>query len=232
SPGSLCRGRDAYRRCRRPRYCARRSQPRCGRAGLRRVAGNPRSGAGRPLEERRPAPDDGRRRYRRVRRHSARAPLAATEAQGAEMMPAHEAKSSGMQRTNEPMSKHTSWRVGGAAEIFFKPASLDDLSRFLRELDADTPAFWLGLGSNLLVRDGGLKGAVLSGTGAFRELEKIGVEDDNESPHRLVRVGASVPCTRLARQCIRWGYGPSEFFAGIPGTVGGALAMNAGAHGG
>lgn len=130
------------------------------------------------------------------------------------------------------MSKHTSWRVGGPAEIFFKPASLDDLSRFLRELDADTPVFWLGLGSNLLVRDGGLKGAVISGTGAFRELEKIGVEDDNESPHRLVRVGASVPCTRLARQCIRWGYGPSEFFAGIPGTVGGALAMNAGAHGG
>jgi UDP-N-acetylmuramate dehydrogenase len=139
---------------------------------------------------------------------------------------------SGMLRANEPMSKHTSWRVGGAAELFFKPANLADLSRFLRELDEELPVFWLGLGSNLLVRDGGLKAAVIAGTGAFKELEKIGVDANGESRHRRVRVGASVPCTRLARQCIRWGYGPSEFFAGIPGTVGGALAMNAGAHGG
>jgi UDP-N-acetylmuramate dehydrogenase len=145
------------------------------------------------------------------------------------MMPA---RNDATLRMNEPMSKHTSWRVGGAAEIFFKPANLDDLSRFLRDLDEDTPVFWLGLGSNLLVRDGGLKGAVISGTGAFRELEKVGSDDNGGSRHRRVRVGASVPCTRLARQCIRWGYGPSEFFAGIPGTVGGALAMNAGAHGG
>lgn len=137
-----------------------------------------------------------------------------------------------MLRMNEPMSKHTSWRVGGAAEIFFKPANVEDLSRFLRELDKDTPVFWLGLGSNLLVRDGGLRGAVISGAGAFGQLEKIGVDENGESRHRRVHVGASVPCTRLARQCIRWGYGPSEFFAGIPGTVGGALAMNAGAHGG
>ena len=149
------------------------------------------------------------------------------------MMPARDgAQPIGMLRKNEPMSKHTSWRVGGAAEIFFKPANLDDLSCFLRDLDDDTPVFWLGLGSNLLVRDGGLKGAVISGTGAFRELEKVGADDTGESRQKRVRVGASVPCTRLARQCIRWGYGPSEFFAGIPGTVGGALAMNAGAHGG
>jgi UDP-N-acetylmuramate dehydrogenase len=139
---------------------------------------------------------------------------------------------SGLLRANEPMSKHTSWRVGGAAEIYFKPADLDDLSRFLRELDSDTPVFWFGLGSNLLVRDGGLKGAVIAGAGVFKELEKVGGEDNSAPGHRLVRVGASVPCTRLARQCIRWGYGPSEFFAGIPGTIGGALAMNAGAHGG
>jgi UDP-N-acetylmuramate dehydrogenase len=138
---------------------------------------------------------------------------------------------SGLLRTNEPLAKHTSWRVGGAAELYFKPADLDDLSRFLRDLDRDTPVFWFGLGSNLLVRDGGLKGAVIAGAGVFKELEKIDAADD-ESRERLVRVGASVPCTRLARQCIRWGYGPSEFFAGIPGTVGGALAMNAGAHGG
>jgi len=138
----------------------------------------------------------------------------------------------GLLRTNEPMAKHTSWRVGGAAELYFKPADLDDLSQFLRELDADVPVFWFGLGSNLLVRDGGLRGAVIAGAGVFKELQKLGADDDGESAERRVRVGSSVPCTRLARQCIRWGYGPSEFFAGIPGTVGGALTMNAGAHGG
>jgi UDP-N-acetylmuramate dehydrogenase len=138
----------------------------------------------------------------------------------------------GLLRTNEPMAKHTSWRVGGAAELYFKPADLDDLSRFLCELDTDVPVFWFGLGSNLLVRDGGLRGAVIAGAGVFKELEKLGTDDDGESADRRVRVGSSVPCTRLARQCIRWGFGPSEFFAGIPGTVGGALTMNAGAHGG
>jgi UDP-N-acetylmuramate dehydrogenase len=139
---------------------------------------------------------------------------------------------SGVLRMNEPLSKHTSWRAGGKAELFFKPADLDDLSRFLRQLDKDTPVFWIGLGSNLLVRDGGLKGAVIAGAGVFGDLERIvDPTGDGSSGARLVRVGASVPCTRLARQCIRWGFGPSEFFAGIPGTVGGALAMNAGAHG-
>ena len=139
---------------------------------------------------------------------------------------------SGLLRTDEPLAKHTSWRVGGAAEIYFRPADLADLSRFLRELDSDTPVFWIGLGSNLLVRDGGLKGAVIAGAGVFKELEKVGADDNSAPGYRRVRVGASVPCTRVARQCIRWGYGPSEFFAGIPGTIGGALAMNAGAHGG
>lgn len=124
---------------------------------------------------------------------------------------------------NEPMSRHTSWRVGGPAETFFRPASIDDLSGFLRNLDADVPVFWFGLGSNLLVRDGGLQGVVVATAGIFTTLEQSG--------DHLVRVGASVPCTQLARQCIRWGFGPSEFFAGIPGTLGGALAMNAGAHG-
>jgi UDP-N-acetylmuramate dehydrogenase len=127
-------------------------------------------------------------------------------------------------RRDEPMSKHTSWRVGGPAEWWFRPADLDDLAGFLRELDEATPVFWYGLGSNLLVRDGGLKGVVIAAAGVFNRLELVG--------GGRVRAGSSVPCTRLARQCVRWGLGPSEFFAGIPGTVGGALAMNAGAHGG
>ena len=127
-------------------------------------------------------------------------------------------------RCDEPMSRHTSWRAGGKADLFFIPASIEDLQGFLRDLDAQTPVFWLGIGSNLLVRDGGLRGVVVSATGILRDLERV-------EPY-LVRAGSGVPCTRLARQCIRWGLGPSEFFAGIPGTVGGALTMNAGAHGG
>lgn len=130
---------------------------------------------------------------------------------------------SGEIREDEPMSRHTSWRVGGPAELFFRPQSLDDLSQFLRDLDLETPVFWFGMGSNLLVRDGGIPGAVIAASGIFTELEKTGANS--------VRAGSSVPCTQLARQCIRWGMGPSEFFAGIPGLLGGALTMNAGAHG-
>lgn len=122
------------------------------------------------------------------------------------------------------MSRHTSWRVGGPAEMFFRPAGLDDLALFLKELDAREPVFWLGLGSNLLVRDGGIRGVVIAAAGIFNDLERVA--------DLQVRAGVSLPCTQLARQCVRWGCGPSEFFAGIPGTVGGALAMNAGAHGG
>ena len=127
-------------------------------------------------------------------------------------------------RCDEPMSRHTSWRAGGAADLFFIPSSIEDLQTFLRDLDAKTPIFWLGVGSNLLVRDGGIRGVVISATGILKGLERIDTY--------LVRAGSGIPCTQLARQCIRWGLGPSEFFAGIPGTVGGALTMNAGAHGG
>jgi len=127
-------------------------------------------------------------------------------------------------RYDESMSRHTSWRAGGPAETFFIPASIEDLSVFLVELDKDTPIFWHGVGSNLLVRDGGLPGVVISATKILRQLEQV--------DRYLVRAGAGLPCTQLAKQCIRWELGPSEFFAGIPGTVGGALAMNAGAHGG
>ena len=140
------------------------------------------------------------------------------------MAAARDIRVQGELRFDEPMSKHTSWRAGGPADVFFVPASIDDLAAFLAELDADTPIFWLGAGSNLLVRDGGLRGVVISATRMLRGLERL---DDG-----TVKAGAGLPCTQLARQCIRWGLGPSEFFAGIPGTVGGALTMNAGAHGG
>lgn len=127
-------------------------------------------------------------------------------------------------RRDEPMSRHTSWHVGGCAELFFRPLDADDLARFMRSLAPEAPVLWLGLGSNLLVRDGGLRGAVIDTLGGLDELERLG---GNE-----VWCGAGVACGRLARQCVKWGLGPAEFFAGIPGTLGGALAMNAGAFGG
>jgi UDP-N-acetylmuramate dehydrogenase len=140
------------------------------------------------------------------------------------MMAAQQQGVRGEVRLNEPMSKHTSWRVGGPAETFFIPSSLDDLSQFLHDLHPAIPVFWFGVGSNLLVRDGGIPGVVISATRILKDLERV-------EPY-AVRAGSGLPCTQLARQCIRWEIGPAEFFAGIPGTVGGALAMNAGAHGG
>ena len=130
----------------------------------------------------------------------------------------------GRVRRHESMARHTSWHVGGPAEIFFEPENRADLAAFLRALPEDMPLTWVGLGSNLLVRDGGLKGAVICLHRALGGLERRGDTD--------VWCEAGVPCARLARQCVRWQLGPAEFFAGIPGTLGGALAMNAGAFGG
>lgn len=124
----------------------------------------------------------------------------------------------------EPMSRHTSWRVGGPAEIYFRPASVDDISRFLAALPGEVPIFWVGLGSNLLVRDGGIRGAVIATHRVLNDITSTG--------EGRLRAEAGVPCARLARHCVRAGLGGAEFFAGIPGTLGGALAMNAGAWGG
>jgi UDP-N-acetylmuramate dehydrogenase len=123
-----------------------------------------------------------------------------------------------------PMSKYTSWHAGGPADLLFTPHDAMDLSAFLRQLPPDVPTLWIGLGSNLLVRDGGVRGAVVTTHGALNALERV-------SANR-VSAEAGVPCARIARQCVKWGLGPAEFFAGIPGTLGGALAMNAGAWGG
>jgi len=123
-----------------------------------------------------------------------------------------------------PMSKHTSWHAGGPADIFFSPRDSMDLCSFVRQLPAEVPLMWIGLGSNLLVRDGGIRGAVVSTLGALDALER-------QSATRI-RAEAGVPCARIARQCVKWGLSEAEWFAGIPGTLGGALAMNAGAFGG
>jgi UDP-N-acetylmuramate dehydrogenase len=127
-------------------------------------------------------------------------------------------------RRDEPLSRHTSWHVGGPAEVFFNPRDRADLAAFLRSLPPGVPVYWIGLGSNLLVRDGGLPGVVISTHGTLDALARVS--------ETSVRAEAGVACARIARQCIKWGLGPAEFFAGIPGTLGGALAMNAGAFGG
>jgi UDP-N-acetylmuramate dehydrogenase len=122
------------------------------------------------------------------------------------------------------MSKHTSWRLGGPVDTYYRPESLDALKTFLGELDTTVPIYFTGLGSNLLVRDGGIRGVVVNPNKALAAVERT--DDAN------VEAGAGVACTVLARRCAAWGLGPSDFFAGIPGTVGGALKMNAGAFGG
>ena len=125
---------------------------------------------------------------------------------------------------DEPMSAHTSWRIGGLADLFYQPVSTEELSRFLAEQDPKINIHWVGLGSNMLVRDGGIRGLVICTRDLPKQIEKI-------SEHQ-VKVSAGVACTSFARKCARWKLGSAAFFAGIPGTFGGALAMNAGAFGG
>lgn len=130
----------------------------------------------------------------------------------------------GVLKYNEPMANHTSWRAGGKADHYFEPADLEDLIGYLKSVPADEQLLWVGLGSNLLVRDGGFRGSVIALNRAFNNLEI------NTSGQ--IKVDAGVPCAKVARFSAREGYTGAEFLAGIPGTMGGALAMNAGAFGG
>lgn len=129
----------------------------------------------------------------------------------------------GKLQLDEPMSKHTSWRIGGPADRYYQPADLGDLAQFLSQLPTNEPVFWLGLGSNTLVRDGGIRGTVIATSGVVNKLTQIG--------GYVVRAEAGVACAKVARFCARAGLTGAEFLAGIPGTMGGALAMNAGAFG-
>lgn len=126
-------------------------------------------------------------------------------------------------RLNEPMARHTSWRAGGNAARFYRPADIEDLAAFVRAAPTDEPMLWIGLGSNLLVRDGGLRGAVIATQATLAGLSKLN--------DHVVRAEAGVACAKVARFCARRGLAGGEFLAGIPGTIGGALAMNAGAFG-
>ncbi|MCK5003233.1 MAG: UDP-N-acetylmuramate dehydrogenase [Gammaproteobacteria bacterium] len=127
-------------------------------------------------------------------------------------------------RYDEAMVNHTSWRAGGMADRYCVPADVDDLSLLLRSLPDDENLLWMGLGSNTLIRDGGFRGTVIATQGVMSQLER---RENNR-----VYVGAGVAGAKLARFCARENLIGAEFFAGIPGLLGGALAMNAGAFGG
>jgi UDP-N-acetylmuramate dehydrogenase len=126
-------------------------------------------------------------------------------------------------RVDEPMARHTSWRAGGRARRFFVAADAEDLVRFLRGTPSEEPLLWVGLGSNLLVRDGGLSGTVIS-TARLNACRFI--------DQQAIVAQAGAPCARIARWAAQLGLTGAEFLAGIPGTLGGALCMNAGAFGG
>jgi UDP-N-acetylmuramate dehydrogenase len=125
---------------------------------------------------------------------------------------------------NAPLKGLNSWRVGGAAQRLYRPADQDDLVLFLSGLDADEPLTWLGLGTNVLVRDGGVRGTVIAVHAALNGIAQVDAT--------RLRAEAGVPCAKFARVCTERGLTGAEFMVGIPGTVGGALAMNAGAFGG
>lgn len=125
---------------------------------------------------------------------------------------------------DEALARYTSWRVGGTAQHLYKPIDSKDLSLYLQTLPEEEPVIWLGLGSNVLIRDGGIKGSVIITQGKLTALEIVA--------ENTVRVEAGVACPTTARFCARRNLTGGEFLAGVPGTMGGALAMNAGAFGG
>ena len=128
-------------------------------------------------------------------------------------------------RVDEPMSRHVSWRAGGRAKQFFKPADLADLQAFLPTLSKDEPLLFVGLGSNLLVRDAGFDGTVVMTTPTLHGLS-LDAADAN-----IVCAGAGVASPHVAKFAAKHSLATAEWLAGVPGTVGGALAMNAGCYG-
>ena len=121
------------------------------------------------------------------------------------------------------LSRYNTWGIGGNAQCIFHPEDVEDLRTFLIGLDQSVPLTWLGLGSNVLVRDGGIDGVVIVTQAGLKAIQFSG---------KSVYAQAGAACAKLARTCVAKGLSGIEFMAGIPGTVGGALAMNAGAFGG
>ena len=154
----------------------------------------------------------------------------------------------GIYKENESLAPLTSWHIGGPADIYYRPQNIDDLSQFLKAIHAkqdlstanktetlslpdfsnDDPITWLGLGSNVLINDAGIRGLVIHMLANDGNLNVVETKTDS----KIIRAEAGITCAKVAKFCAKEGLEGGEFFAGIPGTVGGALAMNAGAFGG
>jgi UDP-N-acetylmuramate dehydrogenase len=140
-------------------------------------------------------------------------------------------------RFRAPMGRFVSWRAGGPVDRLYTPADLDDLALFLRTLEADEPLCFVGLGSNLLVRDGGFRGTIIHLHGTLNRLDldqrRNGLAWEGRDPARegVIHAEAGVSSPKVARFAARHDLTGAEFLAGVPGSLGGALAMNAGCYG-
>ncbi len=114
---------------------------------------------------------------------------------------------------DEPLAPWTSWHIGGVAERFYSPPTAELLAQYLNLLPSGTPVTWLGLGSNVLIRDAGIQGAVIG----MRQMQALYQQADG-----AIYAEAGVTCAKFARFCSRLGFPDAVFFAGIPGTIGGA----------
>lgn len=130
---------------------------------------------------------------------------------------------------NVPLARYTTWHIGGPAKQYYRPQTSFELSTFLRTLPSEEPLFWLGLGSNVLIRDNGFPGTVIHTAKMQTQIQILNIDSTNGLE---MQVDAGVPCAKIAKIAAKHFVVGAEFFAGIPGTMGGALAMNAGAFGG
>jgi len=131
---------------------------------------------------------------------------------------------------DESLLPYNTWKVGGLAKYFYQPESLSALKDFLHHRHQNIKPqdlFWLGLGSNVLIRDGGFPGIVIHTLKGLGQIDAI----ESTASKNIVRFEAGVTCAKVAKYCVKQGLAGGAFFAGIPGTMGGALAMNAGAFG-
>lgn len=130
----------------------------------------------------------------------------------------------GQLKSQVSLAAYSTWGVGGIANWVFRPADEADLGLLLKNLPTSVPVYWLGLGSNTLICDEGIQGMIILPLGRLNTLMQV---KENQ-----VTIGAGVACAQAARFCARLGLSGTEFLAGIPGTMGGALRMNAGCFGG
>ncbi|MFK5985019.1 MAG: UDP-N-acetylmuramate dehydrogenase [Pseudomonadota bacterium] len=143
----------------------------------------------------------------------------------------------GLIKTEEALSEHTTWKVGGRAKIYFQPDDVNDLQQFLKKLENEQhQILWLGLGSNVLIRDKGFNGIVINTVGRLKQINFFESDKKHKTSDKygklMVSAESGVSCAKFSREVAAAGFTGAEFFSGIPGSMGGAIAMNAGAFGG